>query len=286
MFNRVTGGHVLRINRVRILALFLCFAVGYLIFLTIQQSSSGVGGQGFGNILVQCIFKSVYSQDLYSKSGAKFDKVTDVLYQTKQSGGEADHGYFAVDFPTDKEDLHNYTRYYNMLLQPYIALDINILEIGVKKGGSMKMWRELFSDSSGVYGMDIDPGVPTFIRDGRMKSLVVDSRDQLAVKVALRGLQFDIILDDGDHTGRAQEETLANMLPFLKPTGVYVIEDFQASGTSRWWEENYNSDFYQEKGLTWSRHADKTLYEDVVFVYPRNSFAPHIRQGWRAGNIR
>jgi len=88
----------------------------------------------------------------------------------------------ARHFPTDKEDKHNYTLYYDILFEPYLRKDISILEIGVKKGGSLKLWRELFSDHSYVYGIDIDPAVPTFVRDGHIKTLAMDSQETDLVK--------------------------------------------------------------------------------------------------------
>jgi len=151
--------------------------------------------------------------------------------------------------------------------------DISILEIGVKKGGSLKLWRELFSDSSFIFGMDIDPAIPTFVRDAHIKTLVIDSQETELVQRGLRGLLFDIILDDGNHQPEAQLKTFETLQPFLKPTGVYVIEDVY----------DLKLDPFQAMGMGWSRHADKSLVEDVVFLYPGNSQAPKIKLGWKSG---
>jgi hypothetical protein len=237
-----------------------------------MQASSGVGGQGSANILIQCVFKSFWSQEEYFKSDNKFEKVTDILRQSID-GEEVDNGYFAQHFPTDKEDLHNYTLYYDELFAPYVKSSqastpkpLSILEVGVKKGGSMKLWRELFGWDSMIYGVDIDPGVPSFIRDAHMKTLVFDSRKGDIAFQSLRGLKFDIIIDDGDHTATGQQKTLYSLWPFLKDDGIYIIEDLPLHATHEFVWANH--------GSYWSRHMDKTEYEHVLFLYPEMSRAP------------
>ena len=70
----------------------------------------------------------------------------------------------------------------------------------MRKDGGLKLWREFFHPDCFVYGLDIDPGVPTFPRDGHIKVLVVDSTDAVEVHRSLRGLTFDMVVDDGKHT--------------------------------------------------------------------------------------
>lgn len=45
----------------------------------------------------------------------------------------------------------------------------------MKKGGSIKMWRELFSQESRIFGVDIDPAIPSFPMDANIKTMVLDS---------------------------------------------------------------------------------------------------------------
>jgi len=262
-------------RRPAILGFILTALLFYVFSIVHDQAASGIGGQGAGNIFVQCVFKSFWSQDTYTKSGKQFSKVTEVL---SQEG--IDNGYFAYHFPTDKEDLHNYTRYYDTLFAPYVVsshLDSThfaILEVGVKKGGSLKMWRELFGWNSFIYGVDIDPGVPTFIRDAHIKTLVFDSRDGYLAGQSLRGLEFDVIIDDGDHDDAAQKRTLTALWPFLKSDGIYVIEDL---GTGKQTEDIWLG-FAAKDGATWSRHIDKSG-QHVAFIYPKESKAPPILDG-------
>ena len=43
------------------------------------------------------------------------------------------------------------------------------MEVGVRKGGSLKLWRELYSDNSKIWGIDIAEFVPQFPRDANIK---------------------------------------------------------------------------------------------------------------------
>eukprot|EP01116_Phalansterium_solitarium_P001574 TRINITY_DN11386_c0_g1_i2.p1 TRINITY_DN11386_c0_g1~~TRINITY_DN11386_c0_g1_i2.p1 ORF type:complete len:269 (+),score=50.70 TRINITY_DN11386_c0_g1_i2:119-925(+) len=244
----------------------ICIAI-LLVFATlwyiVTASGTGIGGQSFTSIGIQCLFKSVYSQDFFLKPAEKFKTIRDIF-------ANAGSGYYSRVFPTDKNDLHNYTDYYDIVLQPYLDKDIKLLEIGVKKGGSMKMWRTLLSQESRVYGMDIDPGVPTFVHDTNIKVLVVDSHDESGlIQQVLSTTKFDVIIDDGNHSPAAQRRTAQNLLPFLQPTGLYIIEDVQRTAPH----------YYTEFSLPWTRHADRSFHEHLVFLYPPQSIAPRTDLG-------
>jgi len=138
----------------------------------------------------------------------------------------SESGWFSARFPTDKQGYHAYLEIYDALFAPYRARgSVWLLEIGVKKGGSLVLWREVFDADSFIYGIDVNPDVPRFSRDGHMKVLILDSQEGSAVDKALNGLTFDIIIDDGLHTQDAQRRTFAALRSRLSESGVYVIED-------------------------------------------------------------
>ena len=45
------------------------------------------------------------------------------------------------------------------------------------------------------------------------------------IKKEWKDIKFDIILDDGKHTPEANQLTFKNISPFLKDSGMYLIED-------------------------------------------------------------
>lgn len=142
------------VKRRRIFSILLFFLFWILIYVTYSyfenSANLGVGGVGFGNILVQCFYKSYQNQENYKKSGKHWSSLKEMLGDTA--------GFFSKDFPTDKASQHDYIPLYDKFLSEYRNKDVKLLEIGIKKGGSIKMWREFFNQNSIIYGLDIDPG--------------------------------------------------------------------------------------------------------------------------------
>ena len=58
--------------------------------------------------------------------------------------------------------MDHYLDVYHRLLAPWRSQDISFLEIGVWKGGSIKMWQDYFGAASRLTFLDIDPACKTF----------------------------------------------------------------------------------------------------------------------------
>ena len=89
-------------------------------------------------------------------------------------------------------------------------------------GASLRAWAELFPNAT-VTGLD--PADDAAALNGlheRIRVITCDSRDDLGV--AKLG-SYDFIVDDGHHSLDAQRSTLKTLWPFVKPGGLYVIED-------------------------------------------------------------
>eukprot|EP00727_Mastigamoeba_balamuthi_P000052 m51a1_g10043 hypothetical protein (290) ;mRNA; f:26731-27706 len=201
-----------------------CAAVAATALLLLVRSAGREGT--FSYTMVQCAWKSWASLDsTYRKSGRVWNSLDDIGEGLVTMAVGDVGGFLNERMPTDKAGRHNYTTLYDSLLAVYRAGDITLLEVGVKKGGSIVLWREYLTPGSFVYGADIDPAIPTFTRDAHIKTLVVDSRDAAEVDAALGGLQFDVIVDDGNHYPTAQRDTFNATWRRLKPSGVYIIED-------------------------------------------------------------
>jgi hypothetical protein len=119
----------------------------------------------------------------------------------------------------------HYFDVYHRHLSQFVGREVNLLEIGIYSGGSLGMWRSYFGERSHIYGVDIedacrayeDEHVSVFIGDQADRSFWVDSKEEV------RGI--DILIDDGGHTAEQQQVSLEEMLPYLRPGGVYVCED-------------------------------------------------------------
>jgi hypothetical protein len=152
-------------------------------------------------------------------------------------------------YGTDKT-LSGYTSTYEHFFTPIRDKVLSILEVGVgsldptvessfagntrlydyyKQGGSLRTWRDFFLNAK-VYGIDIAEDCR--IIDERIKTFIFDSSDSEKCNYELKNLEFDIIIDDGNHDPKYQIKTLKNLFPLLKDNGFYVIEDIGGySGT-------------------------------------------------------
>lgn len=105
---------------------------------------------------------------------------------------------------------------------------INIMEIGVDGGGSLKMWKQYFPNAK-VYGIDTCSGCKNHEED-RIKIFIGDQADLNFLQTIVKevGL-FDIIIDDGGHYPHQQIASLNFLFPNISLGGVYLIEDLHAS---------------------------------------------------------
>lgn len=145
-------------------------------------------------------------------------------------------------YGTDK-NISRYTITYEKLFNPKKEEVTNLLEIGIgtlnpehpssfsgivsfnpqyKQGGSLRVWRDFFPNAN-VYGVDI--AEDCMFEEERIKTFLFDSSDPIQSHYQLKGLEFDVIIDDGNHHPEYQIKTIRNLWPQLKPNGIYFIED-------------------------------------------------------------
>src|SRR5262245_60542445 len=96
-----------------------------------------------------------------------------------------------------------------------------VLEIGIKAGGSLKLWRDWFVNAE-VHGVDItpcpaltnEPRIVTYVKDAYSESFM----DNLAS-------DYDVIIDDGPHTFDSMIYFVTRYIHKVKPGGLLVLED-------------------------------------------------------------
>jgi hypothetical protein len=138
-------------------------------------------------------------------------------------------------YNTDKIT-HGYLDVYDPILAPRVSKEIKLLEIGIRKGGSLQLWRDYFPRGI-IVGIDIKlpehfvPGERIQIFEGSQSDKQFLS--EVANKVAPEG--FDIIIDDASHIGTLTKTAFWHLFNnHLKPSGLYAIED---------WGTGYLDDF-------------------------------------------
>lgn len=124
---------------------------------------------------------------------------------------------------TDKASHHKYCDFYQANL-PGPDFNGRLLEIGVKDGASLNMWREYYPKAE-IWGIDI--ALPQHIIKG-CRLVQMNQCDVVAMQIHLP--YFDIIIDDGSHM------TLDQQISFdflwenkLSHNGLYVMEDVHTS---------------------------------------------------------
>jgi hypothetical protein len=161
---------------------------------------------------------------------------------------------------TDKLSRHGYHRFYESLLEPLrLKTELRMLEIGVESGRSMATWVKYFENAAldGIQGVAYNangelatsacakekfPGcqkMKFFTGDQSnvdfLKLLVKEGAgvDPASVKAGISPnwdrVGWDLIIDDGSHVPEHNLISFAALYPFVRPGGLYVIEDIESS---------------------------------------------------------
>ncbi|MCX2975729.1 class I SAM-dependent methyltransferase [Halieaceae bacterium IMCC8485] len=128
---------------------------------------------------------------------------------------------------TDKIRHHGYHRYYTTFLEHLRDMDFAMLEIGIERGGSLKMWSEYFSRAE-IYGIDINKGFQhprgiVFKGDQSDLDLLNEVNENIEKEVRF-------IIDDGSHHPEHQLRTFNYLFGnMLSNGGIYILEDTETS---------------------------------------------------------
>jgi hypothetical protein len=127
---------------------------------------------------------------------------------------------------TDKF-FHGFTNVYDSFLSSLRNTNVQLLEIGIYQGGSLKMWARYFEKGT-IYGIDNECqyAIPEF-NDKRIKTFLMD---QLNLQQLSTLPEFNVIIDDGGHFMNQQQISFNYLFNNkLKPNGYYIIEDLHTS---------------------------------------------------------
>jgi 23S rRNA U2552 (ribose-2'-O)-methylase RlmE/FtsJ len=128
----------------------------------------------------------------------------------------------------DKGTAHSYITTYDSIFAKYQPFDINILEIGVFDGQSLKLWKEYFTPNSKIYGIDIQDRCKVFECDN-IFVFIGDATDEQFINQSFFDIKFDIIIDDGSHIKNDQLTSFKILFDkYLNIGGTYIIEDLNS----------------------------------------------------------
>jgi hypothetical protein len=130
----------------------------------------------------------------------------------------------AVLEATDKSSVdHDYARHYERAFGAWGDEPIELLEIGVADGASLRMWERMFSRAK-LIGVDIIPECVTYA--GGRKYVEIGSQiDPVFLAGLLKKYRPTIIIDDGSHVAEHVIFSFEHLFGGLLPGGCYVMED-------------------------------------------------------------
>lgn len=153
-------------------------------------------------------------------------------------GNELYH-YFLNNKALDIHKWHHYFPIYYKHFARYQGKPVNILELGVSNGGSLKMWKAFFGKDAKVFGVDIDESCKRFENpDEGIHIFIGDQGDRCFLESLMEKLpEIDICIDDGGHTTFQQINTFLVCYEKIHKNGVYLCEDLHTN----YWESFIDS---------------------------------------------
>jgi len=174
---------------------------------------------------------------------------------------------FAAD--TNVHKWHHYFEIYEKHFTSYRDRPIRMLEIGVFRGGSLRMWKQYFHPESVIVGIDIDKSCKDHERadDNVFVRIGSQADPDFLAQVTREFGPFDIILDDGSHKTHHQNISFGALFrASLKDGGCYMVEDMH----SNYWLKTIDS---EDTFIDLSKQMVDTLHEPY-FDRTEASFRP------------
>jgi len=165
---------------------------------------------------------------------------------------------FGILRGTDKSSLnHDYLRHYERILGHLRHEPITLLEIGVFRGGSLRMWED-YMTAARIVGVDIVPECIQYA-GGRREIEIGSQADRNFLNELGRRRSPHVIIDDGSHMADHVILTFRTLFPHLRPGGIYIVEDLH---------------FHAGPGATHWRGATDAVPQDLMLRLARLASCP------------
>jgi hypothetical protein len=130
---------------------------------------------------------------------------------------------------------HKWLHYFKIYDREFLHLrgqKLNILEIGVYHGASLKLWHKYFQGKASIVGVDINPECIKFNDPVNNIHVEIGSQDdpEFLNQVIKKYGPFDLIIDDGSHMVSHQIASFNSLfINGLKDDAIYFIEDLEGN---------------------------------------------------------
>jgi hypothetical protein len=176
---------------------------------------------------------------------------------------------------TDKNTTHSYLPLYQKLLISKKETSKNVLEVGIDRGGSIKLWSDFFTNAN-VYGVDIMnrnkvwAGITNNDKIILHTSADAYNTDFFSANFLDKNIKFDFMLDDGPHTLKSMKQFINLYSQIITHDGILIIEDVQS-----WdWIDILKTEVpehLQQFIKVYDLRPNKNRYDDIVFTIDKSN---------------
>ena len=171
---------------------------------------------------------------------------------------------------TDKNTTHSYLPLYQKLLINKKETAKNVLEVGILRGGSIKLWSDFFTNAN-VYGLDI-MDINDVWEDIKNKEKIIlhtssnaYNDDFFITHFLNKNIKCDFLLDDGPHTLESMKDFIKLYSQIMTDDGILIIEDVQH------WDwinllTNEVPENLKQFIKVYDLRSNKNRYDDIVFT--------------------
>ena len=109
--------------------------------------------------------------------------------------------------------------------------NINFVEVGVQKGGSLEMWSTFFGPQAKITGIDVDEDCRNLQYQQNNIQVVIGNQESTSFWKSFveNNPPIDVLVDDGGHTMSQQITTFESVFPHMPVGSIYICEDCHTS---------------------------------------------------------
>ncbi len=139
------------------------------------------------------------------------------------------------DKATSVQSSWNYLRQYEVLFGEFRHDAVNVIEVGLARGASLKIWKWFFPNAT-IVGLDINRACTSYAED-RVVIEIGSQADRGFLNRVCGQYPPTVFIDDGSHLAAHNIITFEAVFPHVQPGGLYVVEDLAfhfGPQASRW----------------------------------------------------
>ena len=181
---------------------------------------------------------------------------------------------------TDKNTTHSYLQLYQKLLISKKETAKNVLEVGIgdfgeKNGGSIKLWRDFFTNAT-IHALDIlpiDRVMDELLNDDRVilyTSSNAYDNEFFTTHFLNKNIKCDFMLDDGPHTLESMKQFIKLYSQIMTDDGILIIEDVQSLDWI-YTLKNEVPENLKKFIKVYDLRKKKNRYDDIVFTIDKSN---------------